>query len=259
MKKAICIVFSLFAVLQSCEKENKSDRLVVKLTDSTGYYEAVHVDIREVQIQGNEGSERPWISLPHLTQGVYKLPDAAGGPAAAVSGSKYSLDKMNQIRLVLGDKNSVTVGGVSYPLTTRDTIASGLKLQLQTMLTRDLTYAVLLDFDATTATPETDVPQYILKPVLKVALETLDGIISGQVIPAELDVTVYAIAGPDTVATYNVPAGTSEFLLAGLPTSNYTIVFDPGRSSGYDVIELENIPVNLIAISDAGTAVLEDH
>lgn len=236
MKKTAFVSCLIALSFLFCTRENETGRLVVRMSDSPGNCEAVHLDIREVQIRRRSDGEPRWISLPNINKGIYNLPHFNDQAKTQLPGSS----DMNNIRLVLGDSNSVVIGGVSYPLKTPGMHESGLKLQAD--LTKGITYAVLLDL-AAVSVRETDGEEYVLKPVLKVISETVDGAVTGQVIPAELNVAVYAISGSDTISTGHAPPGISEFFVGSLPGGKYTIVFDAERSSGYDVIKLEDVSV----------------
>lgn len=256
MKKVSIISLFLISGVFSCSKDNDSGRLVVRLTDSPGDYEAINVDIRDIQVNNHENDDSGWKSLSNVNKGVYNLLELTNGTETVLTNSEYPTGKINQIRLILGDSNSVVIGGTSYLLDTPSAQQSGLKLQLHATLTSGITYAILLDFDAAKSVIKTGNEEYILKPVIKVVSEAQDGAIAGQVIPAELNVAAYAISGTDTVSTSYAPAGTSEFFLGGLPPGSYTVIFDPGDSSGYGVITLENIVVALNSIKDAGVTEL---
>jgi len=133
---------------------------------------------------------------------------------------------------------------------------SGLKLLLNSELTGGITYAILLDFDAAKSVVKTGSDKYILKPVIKVVSEAQDGAIEGKVIPAELNVAVFAIAGTDTVKSSYVQAGMSDFFIGGLPAGSYTVAFDPGELSGYEQDSIENVAVTLGNITQTGTTEL---
>ncbi len=95
-----------------------------------------------------------------------------------------------------------------------------------------------------------------MKPVIKVVSEAQDGAIEGKVLPADLNVAVFAIAGDDTLGTSYVQAGMTDFFVGGLPAGSYKVGFDPGELSGYQTDSLENVVVELGKITDTGTTEL---
>jgi hypothetical protein len=225
----------------------------VRLTDSPGDYEAVKVEIQDIQVNANGESDSGWKSLPNVNKGIYNLLDLTNGTETVLTSSEYPTGRIGQIRLVLGSNNSVTIDGDSYPLETPSSEQSGLKLLLNTDLTNGITYSILLDFDAALSVVKSGKGKYVLKPVVKVVSEALDGAIEGKVLPAELTIAVFAISESDTLGTSYIPAGTSDFFLGGLPTGSYTVSFDPGELSNYEGKILENTAVNLGSVTQVGT------
>lgn len=247
-------VLLLFMVLAAaCQDDNEKAKLIIRLTDSPGDYEKVNIDIQDIEVNGEGG----WKSLPNVNKGIYNLLDFTDGKETVLTSTEYPTGKINQIRLVLGPDNSVEIGGETYPLETPSAQQSGLKLLLNAELTTGITYAILLDFDAAKSIVTTGSDKYILKPVIKVVSEAQDGAIEGKVIPAELNVAVFAISGTDTVGTSYVPPGSTDFFVGGLTAGTYTLSFDPGDLSGYEKVSKENISVTLGEITSVGTTELQ--
>ncbi|HKZ38788.1 MAG TPA: DUF4382 domain-containing protein [Chryseolinea sp.] len=247
----------LVIVVTSCGEDEDKARIVVRLTDSPGDYEAVNVDIQDIQVNSNSNGEDGWKSLANVNKGIYNLLELTNGTETVLTSAEYPTGKIGQIRLVLGSNNSVTIDGASYTLETPSSQQSGLKLLLNADLTNGITYAILLDFDAALSIVKTGSGKYVLKPVIKVVSEALDGAIAGKVLPAELNVAVFAISGTDTVSTSYVPAGSSDFFLGGLATGSYSVSFDPGELSNYQGKILENTSVTVGSITQAGTVELQ--
>ena len=246
----IFLLLSLF-LITSCQDDEKA-KLVIRLTDSPGDYEKVNIDIQSIEVNGEGG----WKELPNVNKGIYNLLEFTNGKETVLTSTEYPTGKINQIRLILGPNNSVEIDGEIFPLETPSAQQSGLKLLLNAELTAGITYAILLDFDAAKSIVKTGSDKYILKPVIKVVSEALDGAIEGKVIPAELNVAVFAISGSDTVATSYVPSGSSDFFVGGLNSGTYTLSFDPGELSAYKQISIENIVVTIGSVTSAGTTEL---
>lgn len=247
----------LVILVSSCSEDEDRAKIVVRLTDSPGDYEAVNVDIQDIQVNASTDGEDGWKSLPNVNKGVYNLLELTDGKETVLTSGEYPTGKIGQIRLVLGSNNSVTIDGVSHTLETPSAQQSGLKLLLNADLTNGITYAILLDFDAALSVVKTGSEKYVLKPVIKVVSEALDGAIEGKVLPAELNVAVFAISGTDTLSTSYVPAGSSDFFLGGLATGSYTVSFDPGELSNYQGKVLENTSVTVGSITSVGTRELQ--
>lgn len=76
------------------------------------------------------------------------------------------LRNIQQIRLVLGDRNTIVVDGVSYPLTIPSGSESGLKIMLNKVVAQPAD-TVILDFDALLSVKEEN-DGFKLRPVIKV-------------------------------------------------------------------------------------------
>lgn len=248
-----CLMLVLLAM--SCSDESKTGTLVVRMTDSPGDYEEVNVDIQAIQVTSSD-DDSGWSSLAGVNTGVFNLLDLSDGTETVLTSSSYPAGRVGQIRLMLGDNNTVKVDGTTYALTTPSAQQSGLKLLVDEELAAGVTYAVLLDFDAARSVVKTGNGSYILKPVIRVVSEAQDGAIEGSVLPAEENVAVFAIIGEDTLASSYVPSGSIDFFLGGLAEGNYKVTFDPGELSDYQGALIEEVSVTVGSVTGSGTTEL---
>lgn len=164
---------------------------------------------------------------------------------------------ISQIRLVLGDRNSLVVDGDSVALTTPSAQQSGLKLQVHTTLEPELAYDVLLDYDATQSIVKAgNSGKYNLKPVIRVFVEQSTGSIKGTVVPDSVNCAVYAIMNGDSVGTFTNDNG--QFLIKGLKPSTYSVYIEPGSNSIYGDSTVTNLNVNVGYVLDLGTINLKE-
>ena len=237
----------------SCNKDETTTSFVVRLTDSPGDYEAVNIDLQAIELHVSTGEQSSgWTTLDTNT-GVYDLLSLTNGVETVIASDQYPTGRVSQIRLVLGNNNSVVVDGQSFPLTIPSGSESGLKILINADLVEGISYSVLLDFDAAKSVVATGASEkYLLKPVIKAVTEAQDGAVKGSVIPAELGVAVYALQGEDTLSTSYAIEGNADFFLGGLADGSYTISFDPGELSGYQGIIIENVSVTVGNVNDLG-------
>jgi hypothetical protein len=236
----------------SCSNEETTTSFVVRLTDSPGDYEIVNIDIQAVEVHSDNGG---WMTLDTNVD-VYDLLTLTNGVETVIANDDLPAGKVSQLRLILGDNNSVVVDEESYSLTVPSGSESGLKLQMHAELTEGITYSVLLDFDAAKSIVATGSGKYILKPVIKAITEAQDGAIQGSVLPAAESVAVYAIIGDDTVSTSYATAGNADFFLGGLADGSYKIGFEPGELSDYQKFIIENVTVSIGNVTDIGETTL---
>ncbi len=255
-------VNALFALLLvstfSCEDDNEvgTARLQVLLTDDPADYEEVNVEIIDVQINPEDDDEG-WVSLENVNTGIFDLLELTGGLEAVLADVELPAGRLNQIRLILGDENTVVIDGDSKNLDTPSAQQSGLKIQLNTELNAGATYAVLLDFDAAQSVVQAGQSgKFLLKPVIHASLEATGGGISGLVSPPDVPTVVYAIQGEDSVSTYTNDMG--EFLVRGLAAGAYTLSIVPNEDSGLSEEQIDNVDVVAGETTDVGTIDLEN-
>jgi Domain of unknown function (DUF4382)/Carboxypeptidase regulatory-like domain len=244
--------FLLLSVFwMACSEDTQTAKLEVRLTDAPGDYEEVNIDIQSVEINGGDG-ESGWTTLD-VESGVYNILELTNGLDTLLASAELPAGRISQIRLLLGDNNSVKVNGQTKPLSTPSAQQSGLKLNLQAELSEGITYTITLDFDAARSIVKRGNGSYSLKPVIRALEKATSGSIKGTVTPLESSPAVFAISGTDTVATaYTDEAG--KFMLRSIPAGTYTVSFDP--KTGYVPQQKESVTVTLGTITDLGTVTI---
>lgn len=254
MKKLIAFVMAIglvFTVFQACKKDaafapTQYAKVKIFLTDSTGPYEEVNVDIQQVEIHSTGGG---WQTDSILNPGIYNLLDYSNGLDTLILSDSLPVGKISQIRLILGTNNTVKVGGVVYPLSTPSAQQSGLKLQIHKDIQAGVTYAITLDFDAARSVIKTGNGTYKLKPVIRVITEEVNaGGIQGTVAPPMIT-PVFAIMGTDTTGGFTDANG--DFLIQGLAPGTYSVLITP--PAPYNDTTITNVIVVGGQITNTGT------
>ena len=235
----------------ACSEDNQTAKLEVRLTDAPGDYEEVNIDIQSVEINSSDGNSG-WTTLD-VESGVYNILELTNGLDTLLATAELPAGQISQIRLILGNNNSVKVNGETKPLSTPSAQQSGLKLNLNATLVEGITYTITLDFDAARSIVAKGNGTYSLKPVIRAIETSTSGAIKGIVTPLEAAPAVFAIVGTDTVATaYTDDAG--KFMLRSLPAGSYTVSFDP--KTGYIPQQKENVSVTLGNVTDLGSVTI---
>lgn len=151
----------------SCQKDNNNDstHLKVRLTDNPYQASEVNVDIREVNVKLNNDSSG-WTQL-ETHAGIYNLLDLQNGIDTLLAQAVVPTGTLKEVRLVLGNENSIKIGDNVYPLTIPSGAESGLKIKLNKTLNASLD-SLLIDFDAALSVLQEGTGDYKLKPVLKI-------------------------------------------------------------------------------------------
>lgn len=237
----------LLAFVFSCTDSDsnnidKSDPTIsVRLVDAPGDFKAVNVEIVDVMVKMNDDSDNDggWISL-NAENGTVNLLDFTGGfSKVLVDRFPIPAGKLSQMRLVLGDGNTIVIesetGEAEYELKTPSAQQSGLKVKINMVLEEGYTYDFVLDFDVEKSIVMAgNSGNIILKPVLYASAEVSSGIIQGTVSPSDVPAVVSVLVDdkgtPETDDDFIISANTDEngaFALWGVPAGTYEVVVMP--------------------------------
>lgn len=268
LKFSLFLLFITSLLFVSCSDNssnpsNATSSISVKLVDNPGDFDNVFVEIVDVMIKyegsddGNQDSESGWQSLELLNSGVYDLLELTGGvDLILVDNFDIPSGTIQQIRLVLGDDNSIVIDGASFPLNTPSAQQSGLKIQVNQAVEPNFNYSFVLDFDAhESIVMAGNSDNIILKPVLRASLEVASGIISGIVLPTDAAILITASNGDIETSTFADDEG--NFMFAGLPEGTYSLTFTPDEASLLTEQTLNDVIVAVGETSNVGTIVLE--
>jgi hypothetical protein len=253
MKKILLIAtFIVFGItLNSCNNDSTGTYAYnVRMTDAPGPYEEVNIDLQAVEVIGNNGQ---MVQL-NTTAGIYNLLDLSNGVSTLIATSELSDAKVSQIRLILGSKNTVVVGGITYQLSTPSAEQSGLKLQVNQTLLADIQNEILLDFDANASIVETGSGTYKLKPVVRTIVTAISGNIKGSITPVDRLAVVTATSVDATVYSSSVNEF-GQFQISGLLPGSYTFTITP--SSPLQVFSQSNVMVVAGANTNLGIIALQ--
>ena len=228
MKNLIVLILLLTVVLSGCKKvtiidDNKGfATLTFRLTDAPAAYNKVNIDIVGAQAIINDSI----INL-NVKAGIYNLLDFVNGKDTVIVDQQIPSGTLSQIRLILGNNNTIMSGTASHDLTTPSAQQSGLKLNVHADFLQGVAYEYLIDFDAARSIVTTGSGKFILKPVLKVFTKSVSGAIQGVVSPAKAKPVIYAISALlDTISTKSDTI-TGNFMFRGLAAGIYKLKFSP--------------------------------
>jgi hypothetical protein len=128
INKILIALFMLPLMLTACNKfENSSDTSKIKflLTDAPGNFQQVNIDVQAIKVIINDS-----IYDLETNQGIYNLLDFVNGKDTVLVTDEIPSGMLSQIRLVLGDNNTVMVDSIVYDIKTPSAQQSGLKLKV---------------------------------------------------------------------------------------------------------------------------------
>jgi len=148
----------------SCkEKEIKFSPVHFYLMDSPSNFDSVNIHIK--RIEANVISDSAvWVPVntKDTIVNVYHLQDSI---SMQVAHDNVPTGVLKQIRFILGDDNSVVIGGISYPLQLPETGSPALLIDIDKKL-NEVFNGFILDFDASRSIVG-DSGSYRLEPVIK--------------------------------------------------------------------------------------------
>lgn len=259
-----------FGLISCSEDESSTDNgggsanLTVRMTDAPGDYDAVLVDVQDVEIhveteaegelEGDEDGDG-WVSVGDVETGVYDLLELTGGVTQVLADTEVPAGFVSQIRLVLGSENSVVIDGESKPLNTPSAQQSGLKLQVNQEFVAGENYSYLLDFNVDESIVTTGNGGYNLKPVIRMTAEANAGAVVGTVIyPSELEMDIQSLVVLSnesvTVSAYTDAQG--NFSLNGVPAGTYDLEVTPEAAAGLTTFTITEVEVKPDETTDLG-------
>lgn len=243
----------VLGLLSACSSESgpttERTPLMIKITDAPANYDAIHLNIDEIEIRTSGGKEE--IDIDGLPFDILQY---RFGKDTVLANHDVPSGFIQEIRLKLEDTgNTIVVDGKTYPLTTPSGQSSGVKIKIQDELIPDVAYTLLLDFDASKSIVETGNGKYLLKPVIRAVPVAVSGTAKGIVLPVAAYPKVYAITGTDTIGT--IPNEFGNFFFPGIPQGNYKILIEPTVPT-YSPYTIENVIIEKGVAKDLGTITL---
>ena len=253
MKKTIFKLSSLLLIavmiFVACNKDEATTTFNVRLTDAPADYDEVNIDVQSVLIHWATDADEDWMELENIEAGVYNLLEFSNGMDMLLASAELPEGQISQMRLILGDNNTIVVDGQTIDLTVPSSAESGLKFNIHVQLEAGVTYTMWIDFDAGRSIVSQGNGTYHLQPVLRTFTEATSGAIKGAVLPIEAKPHVMAIMGEDTLGTITDDEG--NFMIGGVVEGVYKLVFTPVE--GFDEKVIESVDVVNGEATDMGT------
>lgn len=268
--KIITTTFALLTTVTllfvSCDNNSVTDpttgtgTLEVLLHDAPANYEAVNVFVESVEVNNGQ-TEEGWVEIS-TPQQSYDLLTLTNGATEVLGSAELETGTYEQIRLILSSNgHSVVVDGTEHDMFVPSGEQTGIKLNVNAEIVPDITYTLLLDFDAARSVVERGNTQsgieYLLKPVISASNEAITGNIAGAVEPVEAQPFIYAIANSDTLSSTKADTTDGTFKLIGLEEATYTISVDP-TNEAYQSSDTTDVDVTIGETNNIGTVTLSE-
>ena len=247
------LIVACFACSESVndnkDQEPGDAALKFYLTDNPGEYQQVNIDIAAVMLIIND----TLMEIPSIP-GVYNLLDFTNGKDTLIADVDYEEGYLSQVRLILGDKNTVMIDNVLHDLKTPSGQTSGLKLNVHENIVPGEAYSFIIDFDAQKSIVERGNGKYNLKPVIRVFTEVLTGSVHGVISPVDADSLISLVISQDSSIT-TVSDTLGNFMFRGLEPGQYSI--DITATSAYSDSTLTGIEIQAGLMTELDTIFLK--
>lgn len=260
----IVLLASFFTACNNNDNDDSSQtsRMTVRMVDAPGDYDEVNIDVQDIMIKSSDDTNdsEGWVSIvdDDFTPGIYNLLDLTGGVNVLLADELVPSGYLGQIRLVLGENNTLLKDGEVIDLDTPSAMQSGLKLMVNQTLQPGATYEFILDFDvAKSIVSAGGSGMYNLKPVIHVSATATSGVIKGVINPVleGYQVEVSVPVGNTVITTFAGETGL--FQLNGVPAGTYTVTLTPDVASGKTPITITDVVVENGEITDVGSVSFE--
>lgn len=225
--------------------------LKINLVDSPGAYDAVFVEVDSVQVHAaGEDSTSGWRTVSS-NPGTWDLLTLRNGLSALLADGQLPAGHYTQIRLRLGDGNSVVVDSVAHDLEVPSGAQSGLKLNHEFTIEGGELTEITLDFDAERSVHQTGNGRYMLRPVIRAMAHVVSGSLGGVALPLDARARIEAVSGADTLVAY---ADTLDgaFLFPVIREGLWQVTLSPTAGAYLDSV-LAAVPVTAQQATDLGT------
>ncbi len=144
---------------------------------STAGIQEVNLDIQQVFYHASMGSSGSggWFEMETNAGVIDLLKDSMEKDTLLAFDPVMHAQTISQIRLVLGDQNTVKVDGETHDLQTPSGQTSGIKVQVHALLEAGKNYRIQLDFDVYRSVLQTGNGKYKLIPVINATVIEEEG------------------------------------------------------------------------------------
>lgn len=126
LPKNLLVIILIGFFVTSCSTEDQAGSadytsVSFKLSSSSEIYNAVYLDVKELQVQvhENENDPKSWITMDVLNPGVYDFTDLNGlSELILIEDSVMPVSMIYNIKLVLGNDNAILLNNVLHAINT---------------------------------------------------------------------------------------------------------------------------------------------
>jgi hypothetical protein len=229
MKKLLVLAVMTASVIYGCKNDdnpaspdNRGTMQISMVDAPASVYDSLIIDVKSVEVHV-AGTSESWITMSTGARS-YNLLSLVNGTEALIGETRLTAGHYTQIRIVLGDSCYAYLSGVKLALTVP---SSEIKLNVDATIEANVTYKMVLDFDASRSLVSTGTG-LIMKPVIRVLTAAQSGFISGSV---NVKAAIFAYGSSDTLST--VTDNDNSFKLMYVKPGTYNVEIIPASDTYY--------------------------
>jgi hypothetical protein len=249
MRNFYKLLFILSVFFTSCNNDGNFTTLQIRLTDAPGMYDEVNIDIQKVVVM----VDGEWYDVENANYGVYDLLKLRNGVETLLGAIQVPEGNLKEIRLVLGDRNSLLKQGEQFDLKIPSGESSGYKIKADYNLREGVTFSVTLDMDAEKSVVENSTNDFNLKPVVRAYSESTSGALKGKV--STNIAKVELVLNPDETLIA-LPDEFGNYLIPGVPEGSFTVNFY--SISEEVVFSIEDVKIKIGDVTNLGELNISD-
>jgi Domain of unknown function (DUF4382) len=247
LKISIPITALLMLLLLGCKKENSTttgkQKVSIYLTDNPVNFQAVNIDIQKVEVKiemDSAGIEMEFWETLTIRPGIYNLLNFRNGVDTLVAQGFIAAGEIKKIRITLGNRNSVMVDSVTYPLTLKKPEVIIDIDDIRQINSNE--FKINIDFDASGSIIRINNNQFELEPRIRIFDDEHDGRIEGKILPIEAKAIVSVVSGNQTLIA--IPdEDDGEFKIRGIKATAIDLIIN-ATANGYRDTTIKNIIIS---------------
>ncbi|QCK15553.1 DUF4382 domain-containing protein [Mangrovivirga cuniculi] len=245
-------VFLILLFASGCKNEStetniKAGNIVLRISDSPADYDRLILDIEGAILEENSKQ----VHLRTTFTGQLDILDYNNGKSYVLADEKYENITPNNIILLLGEDNFITIENQNYNIELPDNFKSGIRIPIPESMVDKNKIDINLDFNAAKSVIEKE-GKFSLIPVINPREENTGGGVEGTIKPV-VPAVAHLILDSDTISsTYCDEYGF--FYINNVKENKYSLIIEP--TDGYEYGERKNVKISDSRITNVGKIVI---
>ncbi|MCX2746137.1 DUF4382 domain-containing protein [Mangrovivirga sp. M17] len=239
----LLLLFTTGCTSETSESNINSGNIVLRISDSPADYQRLILDIEGAILEENSKQ----VHLHTTFTGQLDILDYNNGKSYLLAEEKYENITPQNIILILGQDNFITIKNKNYNIELPESLKNGIRIPIPRSMVDKNSININLDFNAAKSVIKKS-GKFILKPVINPKKENTGGGVEGTITPV-VPAVAHLILDSDTISsTYCDEYG--YFFINNIEENKYTLIVEP--TDEYEHGERKNVIVQDMRITNVG-------